>query len=198
MKTTFDIMHELSDRISTKTIIFCDMDGTLVDTNYANYLSYRQTIRKVTHGKVDIQFSPSRRFSRKELKEVMPHLSDVEHEKIVSLKAEYYKNYLPETKLNSTLADIINKFSKTNVIVLVTNCQEDRAIVTLRYHGLLESFTHVFCRNRSSGEDVANKYKNAMIRLGASPESVLVFENEIADVGNAILAGVPPENIVII
>lgn len=196
MENTFDIMHELSNRISTRTIILCDMDGTLVDTNYANYLSYRQAIKEVTHGKNDIQFNPSKRFSREDLKEQVPHLCDVEYERIVLLKTEYVNNYFPETKLNSALADIIRNFNKTNETVLVTNCREERAIPTLQYHRILDSFTHVFCRDRSPGEGVANKYENAMIRLGAIPEAVLVFENEIIDAENAVLAGIPRENII--
>jgi beta-phosphoglucomutase len=193
MKSTSDILRELSDRISTGTTILFDMDGTLVDTNYANYLSYRQAIQEVTHGELDIRLNPSRRFSREELKREMPNLSDLERNKIISLKSEYYKKYLPETKLNAVLADTLRKFNKTNVTVLVTNCQEDRAVMTLQYHGLLGCFSHMFFRGI---DDVTDKYKNAMTRLGVCTGSVLVFEDEIADVDNAVLAGVPRVNII--
>ena len=30
--------------------VFCDLDGTLVDTDYANYLSYRRAVIEVTNG----------------------------------------------------------------------------------------------------------------------------------------------------
>lgn len=196
MKNTVETTHELNNRISPRITILCDMDGTLVDTDYANYLSYRQAINEVTHRKYDIQFNPDKRFSRKDLKEQVPHLSDVAYKRIVLLKTEYFNSYLPETKLNSTLADIIRKYSRTNETVLVTNCREERVIATLQYHRILDNFTQVFCRDSSSGEGVANKYENSMIRLDASPEAVLVFENESADVEKAVLAGVPRENII--
>lgn len=172
------------------------MDGTLVDTDYANYSSYRQAIKEVTHGKHNIHFNHGKRFNREDLKEQVPQLSDVEYEKVVSLKTKYFNSYLPETKLNLALADIIGKYSKSNEVVLVTNCREARVIATLQYHKMLESFTRVFCRGRSFGEGVANKYENAMIRLGVSPLAVFVFENEVVDVENAVFAGVPRDNII--
>jgi|ERR1039458_5059398 beta-phosphoglucomutase-like phosphatase (HAD superfamily) len=196
MRNTFDISHELNDRITTGTILLFDMDGTLVDTNFANYLSYRQAIQEVMHGELDIPFNSSIRFSREELKKTMPHLSDSERNKIISLKAEYCKKYLPETKLNTALVDILGKFNKTNEAVLVTNCQEDRAIMTLKYHGLIGSFSHVFCQQNTGEENKINKYENALIRLGVHPTCVFVFENETADVNDATLAGVPRENII--
>ena len=195
MKNAFEIAHELDNRISPRITILCDMDGTLVDTDYANYLSYRRAIKEVTHGKHDVQFNPDKRFSREDLQEIVPQLCDAEYESIVLLKAKHFSSYLSETKLNSALADIIRKYSKTNETVLVTNCREERAIETLQYHKILESFTRVLCRDNSSGKGAVNKFENAMTLLGVSPDAVFVFENEIADVEKAVIAGVPRESV---
>jgi beta-phosphoglucomutase-like phosphatase (HAD superfamily) len=172
------------------------MDGTLVDTDYANYLSYRRAVREVTHGKHDIQFNPDKRFNREDLKEQVPQLRDAKYESIVSLKADYFSSCLSETKLNTALADVIRKYGKTHETILVTNCQEERAIKTLRYHQILESFTRMLCRDKSSGKGVANKYENAMALLGVSPDAVIVFENGVSDIEKALLTGVPRENII--
>jgi beta-phosphoglucomutase len=198
MKSAFDILHELSDSISTETIIFFDMDGTLIDTDYSSYLSYRQAIQEVTHGNFDIRFTPSKRFNREELKNATPNLSDIERNKIISLKTKYYEQYLPETKLNSLLANMLRNFNQTNETALVTNGLEERVIMTLQYHGLLKCFSHMFCCCKPSEKGITNKYQNAIIQLDARPESVIVFEDEIAEVHNAMLAGIPRENIIII
>jgi len=41
----------------------------------------------------------------------------------------------------------------------------------------------------------SNKYESALSLMGVSPEAVLVFENDVSDVENAVLAGVPRRNI---
>jgi len=37
--------------------VFCDLDGALVDTDYANYLSYRRAVIESTSGTYDVNFS---------------------------------------------------------------------------------------------------------------------------------------------
>lgn len=34
-------------------VVFCDLDGTLVDTDYANYLSYKKAVLEATHRAVE-------------------------------------------------------------------------------------------------------------------------------------------------
>lgn len=40
--------NEIDIEIHPRFIVFCDMDGTLVDTDYANYLSYRRAVIEAT------------------------------------------------------------------------------------------------------------------------------------------------------
>ena len=47
--------NEVDIEIPLGFIVFCDMDGTLVDTDYANYLSYRQAVIEATCGKHDVK-----------------------------------------------------------------------------------------------------------------------------------------------
>ena len=37
--------------------VFCDMDGTLVDTDYVNYLSFRRALIEATCGMHDVEFT---------------------------------------------------------------------------------------------------------------------------------------------
>jgi beta-phosphoglucomutase-like phosphatase (HAD superfamily) len=176
-------------------VVFCDMDGTLVDTDYANYLSYRKAVLEATHGMHDVQRS-TERLNRKSLKKQLPSLTDAEYEQIARLKAENFTEFLSQTRVNSSLVNSIRKYSGTNKTVLVTCCREKRALETLRHHKLLECFTRLICWEALPQGGSLNKYESALSLMGASPEAVLVFENDIADVEKAVLAGVPRRNVI--
>ena len=176
-------------------VVFCDMDGTLVDTDYANYLSYRKAVLEVTQGILDVQ-RPTERLNRDRLKKQLPTLTDAEYEQISLLKSEYFAEFLSETIVNSRLANSMRKFSRTNKTILVTCCRSKRTMETLMHHKLLECFTRLICFEDLPLGDYPNKYQTALCLMGVTPESVLVFENDISDIEKAVLAGVPRRNII--
>lgn len=66
------ILETLPQRIDKQHVLFFDMDGTLIDTNYANYLSYTQAIQQVLKTESDISYAPDIRFTRMHLKKYFP------------------------------------------------------------------------------------------------------------------------------
>lgn len=196
MSRTCNSQNEIRIEISSKFIILCDLDGTLIDTDYANYLSYMHAIEDVTRRKHDLQFNSRKRFTREVLREKIPYLTNHQYNTIVSLKTNYYNKYLPKTNVNTSLAKFIRKYSRTNETVLVTSCREKRAIGTLRHHNLLGYFSQLICREVLSESGLSNKYLNAVNLLSANPMACIVCENDISDINNAMLAGVPRKNII--
>lgn len=196
MEKPTDILKDLELRITKDTILFFDMDGTLVNTNFANYLSYKKAIQSVTQSETDIPYNPSQRFNREVLKNAIPNLTETEYEKIIQEKEQYYNDYLPETKLNKMVVDILVKYFKTNRTVLVTNCREDRTLLTLSYYGLTDKFSNIFYRQLTDNEEKINKFQYAISILDISPKSVIAFENEEIEIDDAMLAGIPYENII--
>jgi phosphoglycolate phosphatase-like HAD superfamily hydrolase len=186
----------IENKIAKDTILFFDMDGTLVDTNFANYLSYKKTIQSVTKNGIDLIYNPEQRFNRTELKRVIPNLSISEYEIIIEEKERCYNDFLSKTKLIKDTTDILFQYSKTNKTVLVTNCRENRVMETLKYHGLTDQFSNLFCRKHPEINTRINKYSNAIAKLNILPQSVIVFENEKIEIDDAIKAGIPNHNII--
>lgn len=181
---------DLDKIITADSILFFDMDGTLIDTDFANFLSYKKAIHSVTQNGFELLYNPKLRFNRQILKNTFPHLSQIDYERIIQEKEEYYKDYLHETKLNTKIVDILLKYSKTNKTVLVTNCRKERAFMTLNHFGLADKFNNIFFRLLTDNGIKINKFQNALSKLGVSPNLVIAFENEEIEIVDAKQAGI--------
>lgn len=190
--------NDIYIKINADTVLFFDLDGTLVDTDFANFISYQDAIQSIIKTDEEIQYIPNERFNRATLKKLIPNLSEENLRKIIRQKELNYKDNINQTKLNKFVTQILNKYSKTNKTVLVTNCRKDRAILTLEYHKLTDKFSHILYREISENENHINKYKNAINSLSLSAKTVLVFENEKTEIDDAILAGISINNIFIL
>ena len=107
MKTSFLVKKALSLNLNNSFLIF-DLDGTLVETDKANFLSYKYAIKKVLN--IDIKFDKNNRFTRQELNKFK--ITDDEFQQIVKLKNNIYYNYLNTTHLKFENLKIIKKFYK--------------------------------------------------------------------------------------
>lgn len=190
MEKTNEVVQDIDNKITATSVLFFDMDGTLVDTNLANFLSYKKAIKSVTKSDYYLTYNPDKRFNRSSLKSTIPNLSITEYERIIQEKEEYYKDFLAETKLNEAIAKILFKYSKTNKTILVTNCRKDRVVTTLNHFGLADKFDNIFCRQITDNDEKINKFENAISILVVSPNLVVAFENEEIEIADAIQAGI--------
>lgn len=182
--------HDFDTIINSDTVLFFDMDGTLINTDYANFLSYKKAIHSVTNNGLELSYNPKVRFNRSFLKIALPNLNHTDYEKITQKKEEYYIDFLSETKLNDVIAGILFKYSKTNKTVLVSNCRKDRAITTLNHFGLTDKFSNIFFREFEDNDKKINKFQNAILRLGVPPNLIIAFENEESEIADAKKAGI--------
>jgi FMN phosphatase YigB (HAD superfamily) len=182
--------QDLDSKITSDTVLFFDMDGTLVDTNLANFLSYKKAIISVTKSNHELTYNSEKRFNRSSLKNALPNLTENEYERIIQEKEEYYNYFLNETKLNAETADVLFKYSKKNKTVLVTNCRKDRAMITLKHFGLDDKFSYIFYREFDDNGKIINKFQNAILKLGVPPNFIIAFENEESEIADALKAGI--------
>jgi len=184
------LIQDLDRKITADTVLFFDMDGTLVDTNLANFLSYKKAIISVTKLNHNLTYNSDKRFNRSSLKKAVPNLTENKHESIIQEKEKYYNDFLNETKLNLEIAEILLKYSKTNKTVLVTNCRKDRAMTTLKHFELEDKFSNIFYREFGDNGEIINKFQNAILKLGVPPNFVIAFENEDKEIEDAKKAGI--------
>lgn len=188
-------LGDLDLRIGESDVLFFDMDDTLIDTGYANYLAYKGAIELSMKSKFHIRFSPEKRFDRQEIRRLFPALSQTKYEEIITLKNELYLYCLPQTMLNPLVAYVLNTYRKRNTVVLVTNANEGRALQTLEYHGLLDKFDFKFFKGKDGEVKFSNKFLNALMNLGISPNNVFIIENEKSERDAAQMIGIPKQNI---
>ena len=182
--------EKVTQDITADLILFFDMDGTLIDTDLANFLSYKKAINSVTKSDNNLTYSPDKRFNRSNLKNAVPNLTKSEYEKIIQEKEEYYNDFIHEAKLKTEIADILFKYSKTNKTVLVTNCRKDRSTTTLKHFGLDNKFSNIFYREFDDNNKKVNKFQKAISKLGVPPNLVIAFENEESEIADAKNAGI--------
>ncbi len=192
-----DSSEEFEQNISMATVLFVDLDGTLVSTNYANYLAYKKAFEQVLDSDFSLIFDCDRRVTREVVKKTIPDINKDQYRRIVKLKEELFVDYLYETELNNPVMSVLDKHSNLtkSVSVLVTNSRQERAETILKHYGIFDRFTFKFYRQENLDQKDISKFEYALSKLELSPTSVVVIENEELEVKAAIQAGIPSQNI---
>jgi beta-phosphoglucomutase len=186
-----------SFNLVTSSIVCFDLDGTLIQTDKANNLAYEKAVRWVLGHNMTLPSEPGQRFEKKSLMTSFPHLSDHETQAIVSLKGVFYNEFLAETHINSSIFEQLKMSAEHKLTILITKANIKRAKMLLEYHRLTEYFQAFFSLDQVSGSH--NKYAAAFNSLGINQlAQVSVFDNEIGELGDALIAGVQQQHLFLV
>lgn len=173
-------------------VIVFDLDGTLVDSDYANFLAYEDAVTHILSKHIKLDFSQSIRITRESLKELIPNITDKQLNDISSYKERIYYKYLSKTKVNSKLIQIIAQFQGKE-FVLATDSRRCRAELLLNHHGLIGKFSRKIFRD---DEDQRDKYARLMSKIPKERTPILVFENDGDSIELAIACGIGRDQII--
>ena len=167
-----------------------DMDNTLIKTDKANNLAYSEAIRSVLS--VNCNIENGKRFTRNELKDLFPQLTQTQIDEIIERKEKSFESYLNETELNNNLFSILKCLHQEgHHTILLTNCHSGRAISLCNFYDLTKYFVRRFFYEDCLG----NKY-TLLKSLGYDLQNVVLYENEEVSSSEAVTNGINLDKIV--
>lgn len=171
-------------------IFVFDMDNTLIKTDKANNLAYSEAISSVLG--VNCNIENGKRFTRNELKELFPQLSQSQINEIIDRKEKCFESYLNETELNTNLFNLLKRLRQKGFhTILLTNSHYSRAISLCNFYNLTKYFVQCFFNE----DCIDNKY-TLLKSLGYDLQNVILYENEEASSLEAVTNGINLDNIV--
>lgn len=163
------------------TFIF-DFDGTLFDTDNANYLAYSEAISRILGGSIPFEHS---RFTRESIRKYYPYITDDEMNKIIKYKERCFLNYLKDVYAIVPNLNILFRAKQLKKkIVLLTKSSKERVIQILKnkYKNLPDNLLLCFEKNHSYfKEDIGDwdKYNFVFCKENIMDFSkVAIFEND--------------------
>ncbi len=172
---------------------FFDLDGTLVDTHQANFEAYKRAIFEVSGN--EISFEDFKKgighVAKTFLPWFAPGLEDADYKRIISLKAEYYKDLMHLTELNAGLIGLIDTVKDDALIVLVTSAKRKNAEAVLTHHSLTKYFDYIIAaEDVERSKPAPHAYELALQKTGLQPHETIAFEDSEAGKQAAEAAGI--------
>lgn len=172
------------------SIFVFDMDNTLIKTDKANNLAYSEAISSVLG--VNYHIENGKRFTRNELTELFPQLTQTQIDEIIDRKEKCFESYLNETKLNNNLFNLLKRlYQEGHHTILLTNSHSGRAISLCNFYNLTKYFVQRFFYEDCLG----NKY-TLLKSLGYDLQNIVLYENEETSSSEAITNGINLDKII--
>lgn len=173
---------------------FFDLDGTLVNTYEADYLAYRDAIKKVIGS--DIARDDFARTNGKEMRHKLADLTPgVTEEQILHVgeqKKLHYAKYLHLTVPNEPLITFLRAQARDQRAVLVTSAKRHNAMLVLEAHNLTKHFSDmVFGDEVSHPKPHPEPYLVALNKTALQPHEAVAFEDSDTGAASAAAAGIP-------
>lgn len=197
--TSEEIINFRASDNKFKKLHITDFDGTLVDTREANYLAYKETLKKV----YDYELKPEDYYNNFGLRinELLEKLKlDIDKlSEVKKTKARVYKKYFYKIIINKNLySHLYYAKQNSNIVCLATTASKKNVENLLKYFEIENLFDYII-----TGEDVSNGkpdpevYQKTIMKYPfVSFDNIYIYED--SDVGflAAHKANVPNKNII--
>lgn len=159
-----------------KALLF-DLDGTLFDTSYVNYFSYKRALNEVNCD-FTFEYYMEKCYGKNYKEFLLALVPNKKVEIIHRKKMEYYSDFLYRARKNRLLLELILQVKGIFSIGLVTTASLKNTNEILRYFQCSNLFDIIVTK-----EDVVHTkphpegYLKAMNSLKVEPQNVIIFED---------------------
>ena len=168
-----------------------DLDNTLIYSDAANNLAYKEAVRNVVNS--DLQIDGGR-ITRSDIAARFPNMSAALLSKIIAAKERLYPQFFDRTLLNPALLNILKHLAANQKrTILLTYGGQNRVAQLLEYYGIGKYFSEKYFK-----EDFGkiSKYKFATDVLALNSQKIVLFENETDGQREAVRDGFAAHNII--
>lgn len=172
--------------------LLVDQDGTLVDSQWANFLSLRDALRPVGVELVQDWFDARTGISTTEMVADLGrlHRVDLDVEAVAAARNAAYLARLTEVTEFGPVADAVRAARGTHRVAVATGGQRETVLPTLEALGLLPLLDDLVTRDDvSAGKPSPEIFLLAAQRLGLEPGACLVLEDSDEGLQAAAAAG---------
>lgn len=182
----YDTRNIMNNKIE---YILVDLDGTLIETDLANNMAYKEALDVCACARDFIVDVNGPRITRADIRKIFGENEKAEN--IIRTKESIFYKYLHYTSLITNTITLLHQYIDANKkLIIVTNCKRERATELLRYYHIDSMFYAQFYN------DCGNKYSKVLTAYNISPQSVILIENDEFQIMNAVVAGVSTKNII--
>lgn len=181
--------------MATRALLF-DLDGTISDTHAIHLANWLEMLRPRGID-VDMNLYKEKLSSGGSTAEIvddlLPDLSQEEKEELVRNEEIGYRGRLTQSGPITGLGDLIEEARSRGMrVAMVSNAPKEDARSSLEGLGLEDAFEPmIFAEDVGVEKPDPTPYREALKRLGISPEEALAFEDSPSGMGGAVEAGIP-------
>lgn len=168
-----------------------DLDGTLFDTTYVNYYSYKQALEKFGHTLEYDYFCRecSGRHYKDFLLNILGPSSEI-FEQVHNEKKQLYSSNLSFAKMNHHLFNIIDGLKNNYHIALVTTASQRNCMELLNYFSVADKFDLIITNSDvQKTKPHPEGYLKAMDHFKVSPKDSIIFEDSKTGIQAAMNSG---------
>jgi len=174
--------------------LFFDLDGTLCDTDQANYEAYARAFRDegITIDPEAFTELQGRQGLRADafIPKLAPGIAPEAVARIRAAKAKYYPDCMHLVAPNEQLINFIRMSRGQHTTALVTTAQRANALGVLKHAAITDLFDHmVFGGDVTHPKPHPEAYLKALEISGLDPNDVIAFEDSESGVASAAAAG---------